>query len=153
MREISSSLNTAVTKLWSLLFFGFLIPAFLTSNIITSRYDLFITLTHIPTILISFLPVYWAFKIKQVVLTEKGLLIFHIHFGKRMEMFVPFENIENISQKFYQRSNIETVSIKLNKITEFGSKIVFMPKIRFLGIFEHPIVGELNQVVERNRKT
>jgi hypothetical protein len=153
MREISSSVNTAATKFGLLCFFGFLTPVFLASDIITSRFDLFITLTHITAMLILFLPVYWAFKIKQVILTEKGLVIFHIHFGNRREIFVPFENIESVSQRFYQRSNLETVSINLKKITEFGSTIIFMPKIRFLGVFEHPIVGELNQVIEQSRKT
>jgi hypothetical protein len=152
MREISSATNTATTKLLFLMFFGLLIPAFLTANIVKNPSDLFSVFINISAVLVSLLPVYRAFKIKQVALTEKGLLIFHIHFGKRKEIFVLFENIEYVSQKFYQRSNYETVSIKLYNLTEFGSKIIFMPKIRFFGILEHPIVSELNQVVERSRK-
>lgn len=142
-REISSSTYTAFTKLGAIVFFVVFVPI----GIFASYKSLFELLIQLLIVLpIGFLAIRWAFKLRLVEANENGLIIWDSNFGTNI--FVPFSNIESVTQRFWQRSNSETVTITFIEPTEFGKKIKFMPISRFFPFFEHPIVNELNLLIK-----
>jgi hypothetical protein len=64
----------------------------------------------------------------------------------RREISVPFGLIERISENRW--INIHPVTIYLRKDTEFGDTITFMPKARIGLGRSHPVVQELNALIE-----
>ena len=145
-REISSQM-TAVNKLASLLIFGVGMPFFLFANFPFGNFHAGDLFNFLFWSAVSIAIVYWSWHFKQVDLADHGLFIYQVNFGHRKEIFVPFRDIENVSQKFWQRSSMETVTIEFVAPSEFGKKIKFYPKSRFLPLLEHPIVSELNKLI------
>ena len=60
------------------------------------------------------------------------------------EISVPVTKIRDITENRWL--NIHPVTIHFSVSTEFGSRITFMPTIRFLSWRSHPIVAELKQL-------
>jgi hypothetical protein len=134
---------TAVNKVAILTMFGILIPGFAISQVIQNGFAI------LPPILIfwapfSFFIIRWVLRLTQVELAGEGIFVSRMNFGTRKEIFVPFKKIRGASQHFFQRGSGETVTIEFREDTEFGRKIKFMPKTRFLALPEHPIVDEIN---------
>lgn len=77
---------------------------------------------------------------------------FYISDGKR-EARIPFEQVESVFQRFWQRGNPDTVAITFASDTAFGRKIVFAAPFRVATFTEHPIVDELNGLISRRGRT
>jgi hypothetical protein len=123
--------------------------------------NLFRTLYHPDTLqiflaslsmLLGFFIARGALNWKEVELTEKGIIIASTNFVNYKEIFVPFEQIELVHQSFLTRGNPEFVSIEFFESTSFGKKIWFLPKSRFFTFTNHPIVAELNQLVNKTNR-
>ncbi len=147
-REISSS-TTGINKFVVLFFFGFLAPFVLLSQLFSAyHFDFGGFFGFLFFVFIAFLFIRAALNWKQVEIAKDGLLIYQMNFGKRKEIFVPFENIKIVRQTFLQMFNPETVTIEFKVSTEFGDKIKFIPKVRFFPFLDHPIVDELNTLTK-----
>jgi hypothetical protein len=149
-REISSNTQTAFIKLIYPLFGG-LILLFIMFGIIFDKQDRIggIILFTVFSVLAFFI-IRWAFRLKNVELDKDGIFVSHTHFAPKKEIFVPFDNIKCVSQSFWQcLGNPETVKIEFTEENEFGKEIKFIPKIRFFPLLEHPIVDELNQIINQ----
>lgn len=147
-RKISSSAYTAFTKLGTVVFFGILMPI----SIISSFESVSILFMQILIFLpLSFFMIRWALEFKQIEISDNGLNISQVNFGKKQVIFVPFEKIKSVEQSFFQHFNPETVTIKFTEKTAFGEKIKFIPKVRFFAFLDHPIVEELNRIIWRNK--
>ena len=87
---------------------------------------------------------YWAgWRLKKVDIDESSLYISNF----RIAIQVPLRSIESVSGSAL--ISPELVWITFRRPTEFGSKIVFVPEMRFFftGLSPHPIVKELRQLV------
>jgi hypothetical protein len=60
------------------------------------------------------------------------------------EIAIPLSNIYDVTENFWL--NTHPVTIHLKSPSEFGGRIVFMPKTRFLFFSSHPVVKELKQL-------
>lgn len=145
-RNITSSI-TAVHKVAILGMFGVLLPGFAISSVITDGLSLIVPILIFWAPVCAFM-VRWVLRLTQVELTEEGVVVSRTNFGARKEIFVPFDKIRCASQHFFQRGSSETVTIEFRKNTEFGTRIKFMPKYRLLNLTEHPIVSEINELLD-----
>jgi hypothetical protein len=143
-REISSSL-TGFYKLLALFAFCIVLPMFVIGIVIRVGWGgLFVILFWGPFAAII---IWWTLRISKVEIRESGLFISRNNFRRRIEVLVPFENIDYADQHFFQRnSGAETVTIKLKEETELGRTIKFIPKYRPFSFFEHPVVREINEL-------
>lgn len=86
--------------------------------------------------------IYWACaRLKRVRI--EGSTIYVSNYLK--EIRIPFEAIADVTENRW--INIHPVTIHLRSATEFGDRIVFMPKIRIFGWSSHPVVAELRELV------
>jgi hypothetical protein len=143
-REISSSSNTALTKLAIIVFFGILVPITFIFSFESIGKLLLQMLFFLP---LSFFLVRWALKLKQIEINDNGLIISQTNFGRKQELFVPFKQLKCVKQSFFDHFNPETVTIEFKEETVFGEKIKFIPKVRFFAFLDHPVVEELNQII------
>lgn len=60
------------------------------------------------------------------------------------EITIPLADIYDVTENIWL--NTHPVTIHLKSRTEFGHRIVFMPKTRFLFFSSHPVVKELKQL-------
>ena len=90
---------------------------------------------------------FWAcMRLKKVDLDDVAL---HIS-NYRISVEVPLRSVEAISEGV--PISPELVRISFRRPTEFGNKVVFIPKLRFfIGVSPHPIVNELRQLVSEAR--
>lgn len=90
---------------------------------------------------------YWScMRIKQVRLDSGSLKISDF----RQEITVPLAAVERVSGSVLMSP--ELVWLHFRRPTAFGSKVVFMPPIRwFKGFRRHPLVAELRALSERVR--
>ena len=64
----------------------------------------------------------------------------------RKEIALPLDDVERVSENRWV--NFRPVTIHLRRATEFGNKIEFMPKARFILPWQsHPVVDEIRQMV------
>ena len=64
------------------------------------------------------------------------------------EFVVPLVDVAGVSEQRWFR--IHPVTITLHRETEFGCRIVFMPKMRWLRFWSrHPVVDEIQAAVPR----
>jgi hypothetical protein len=62
---------------------------------------------------------------------------------------IPLSEIQDVTEIVWL--NIHPVTIHLKSPTEFGDKIVFMPRVRVFAFFSsHPVVAELKELAVRN---
>ncbi len=90
-----------------------------------------------------------CFRMKEVGMTDSGLLISKRFFFNQKTIFVPYENIELSKLKLIGNNN--RVSIKFTEPTEFGEKISFISKGYTIKA-QAKIVEELNQAIIQNKK-
>lgn len=141
MRRISSSL-TVLTKIIVLAIFAVFVPIWLIRNNDSPTVFFFVLLF---AVLFGFFMVNRALNLKHVEMTSDGLVISNANPLSPKEIFVPYENILEARQSFFQRGNFEIVVIEFHNRTKFGKKITFAPKLRYYAISEHPIVSEINR--------
>lgn len=66
------------------------------------------------------------------------------------EAAIPLRNIESVTENRW--INVHPVTVHFRAPTEFGQKITFMPKVRFLAFWSsHPVVSELEQLAKSSR--
>ena len=87
----------------------------------------------------------FCLPLKYVSIEGSDLLIS----GFQQTIRVPASNILDITENFVL--NTHPVWIHFRTPTEFGSKIMFMPKTRMFALFSsHPVVAELKQLAWKN---
>lgn len=89
--------------------------------------------------------IYWICgRIKRVERLGDNLLISNYF----QEIEVPLTDVESVSEPTFWKP--ELIWIKFRRPTIFGSKIVFMPKIKlWIGVTRHPLVSKLNEEIKR----
>jgi len=148
LRTISSSL----TYLYKVLFVGFWIGGFtIVTTLMYVAPDMFdgddVRATRqaflIATIVGSTF-IYWAIaRLKTVAILGSSLIVS----DHRRKVSVHVSNIERVSGSVLVQPELAWLHFK--QPTEFGTKVIFMPKTRFFGGFTpHPIVRELNELVK-----
>jgi hypothetical protein len=86
-------------------------------------------------------------RLKRVALTEDAL---HVS-GAGRQIVVPLREVVSVG---YGRLGFRSVIIRLARDTEFGSRIAFLPKRSFGGLFWHsPIVDRLRDAVAAAKAT
>jgi hypothetical protein len=87
--------------------------------------------------------IYWfSMRLKKVSLDGQILVI--SNYRRRIE--VPLREIEEVSGSLLMTP--ELVWLRFRRPTAMGTKVVFMPKIRFsFGLSRHPVVAELRALV------
>jgi hypothetical protein len=84
---------------------------------------------------------YIGFRVKRVRIDDEHLLISNYV----REIRIPFRDLEEVTENRWW--NHHPVTLHLRSESVFGTKIVFMPKMRLLGFWtSHPIVKELRQL-------
>ncbi len=92
--------------------------------------------------------VYWTcVPLKKIGVDDKFLYISNF----REEVSVPLSYIKDVKEIVWLQHH--PVTIYLKTPTQFGDKIIFMPKFRFLAFYSsHPVVRELKQLAEINNR-
>lgn len=92
---------------------------------------------------------YWCgIRFKKVEIDEVGFQVSNY----LKTVTVPVSDIEDVSGSILM--NPEMVWLKFRRKTEFGSTIVFMPPYRVFGGFnEHPLVGQLRKLIQKDGET
>ena len=93
--------------------------------------------------------IYWScIRLKAVSLDGSHLYVSNY----LKEISIPLTEVSDVTENVWL--NIHPVTIHLRSPSEFGDKIVFMPKVRFFAFFSsHPVVGNLKQAVRARGAT
>jgi hypothetical protein len=91
---------------------------------------------------------YWTCaRLKRVTMSEDTLTISNY----RMSVVVPLADLEEVTENRW--INIHPVTLHFRRETDFGTRVVFMPKSRMFAFFTgHPVVKELRQAADRCRR-
>ena len=91
--------------------------------------------------------IYWScMRLKRVAIDDRWLYVSNYV----QEIQVPLEQVEDISENRWV--NIRPITVEFRRPTEFGSRIVFMPKTRWWGFWSaHPVVAELEAAARQAR--
>jgi len=85
---------------------------------------------------------WWCGRLMRVVLTDRELRISNY----RREIVVPLSDVDGVTENRWV--NVHPVTVQFVRRTDFGHRIVFMPKARPFALFSsHPIVAELRAAV------
>ena len=89
--------------------------------------------------------IYWAcVRLKRVRMDETSLYISNY----LREVQVPLRQVDAVTENCWL--NIHPVTITFRSATEFGDRVVFMPKVRWFGFWTpHPVVAEIEHAVDR----
>jgi hypothetical protein len=83
-------------------------------------------------------------RLKRVRIDDKVLYVSNYV----TEIAVPLVNVAEVRENRWV--NIHAITIQFHSATEFGSRIVFMPKARWFGFWSsHPVVAEIRAAVNR----
>jgi hypothetical protein len=89
----------------------------------------------------------WGLRLMRVVMTDSELRISNY----RREIVVPLSDIDQVTENRWV--SIHPVTPQFVRRTDFGHRIVFMPKARPFALFSsHPIVAELRAASERAKR-
>lgn len=89
-------------------------------------------------------------RMKEVEMSDAGLIISRRMFFNQETIFVPYENIESVKRKLWWLGNSRQVSIKFTEKTDFGNEVTFISR-GFTRMSQLEIVEELNRTVIRNK--
>jgi hypothetical protein len=90
--------------------------------------------------------IYWfCIRLKRVEIDEGALYVSNY----LREIRVPLEQIEEVSENRW--INIRPVTVEFRQDTEFGSRIIFMPKTLWAFWRPHPVVGEIDSAIRQVR--
>lgn len=82
--------------------------------------------------------IYWACaRLKRVRIKDSAIYVSNY----LKEIRIPFDAVADVTENRW--INIHPVTIHLRSASEFGDRIIFMPKIRVFGWQSHPVVAEL----------
>ncbi|MGC2235733.1 MAG: hypothetical protein WA584_06205 [Pyrinomonadaceae bacterium] len=87
---------------------------------------------------------------KEVEMTDGGLIISSRKIFNQETIFVPYEKIESVKNKLWWLGNRKRVSVKFTEDTDFGKEISFISK-GFSLMSQAEIVEDLNRTVIRNK--
>jgi hypothetical protein len=89
--------------------------------------------------------IWWAcIRLKRVRMDDHALYI--SNYAK--EIVVPLANVAEVTENRW--INIHPVTVVFHAETEFGSRIVFMPKVRWFAFWSsHPVVDDIRRAVAR----
>ena len=92
---------------------------------------------------------YWScIRLKEVSVDDDFLYVSNY----LKEISIPLSNIYDVTENVW--INIHPVTIHLSSPSEFGDKIIFMPKTRFFALFSsHPVVKELKVLARSKNMT
>ncbi len=143
---MKKTISSSLTIVYKFIFPGFMIAAFTGGGIamlvsgemrIVLPYSLFFVLV----IVLAYL---FGMRLKKVEMDDEKLYI--SNYFNAIE--VHRSRITKVSENVW--INIHPVTVHFSTSTEFGERIVFMPKARPFAFFSsHPIVGELKSWIER----
>jgi len=86
----------------------------------------------------------WLYmRLKTIDVDDHNLYI--SNFTK--EISLPLSEILNVTQNRWLRG--ELVTIHLKSASEFGKKILFLPRFRFFPFGQHPVVRELKALAKK----
>jgi hypothetical protein len=86
---------------------------------------------------------WWCVRLMRVVMTDRELRISNY----RREIVVPLSEVDQVTENRWVNSH--PVTLQFVRRTDFGHRIVFMPKARPFALFSsHPIVAELRTAIE-----
>lgn len=93
--------------------------------------------------------IYWScIRLKEVSVDDDFLYVSNY----LKEISIPLSNIYDVTENVW--INIHPVTIHLSSPSEFGDKIIFMPKTRFFALFSsHPVVKELKVLARSKNMT
>jgi len=93
--------------------------------------------------------IYWScIRLKEVSVDDNFLYVSNY----LKEISIPLSKIYDVTENVWLNSH--PVTIHLTSPSEFGEKIVFMPKIRFFAFFSsHPVVNELKELARSKHTT
>ncbi len=144
--EMRKTISSSMTIIYKFILPGFIIAAFSVGGIamfamgeirIALPYSFFFVLVIVLTYL-------FGMRFKKVEMDDERLYVSNY----RTTMEVHRSRIRSVSENVW--INIHPVTLHLSASTEFGDKIVFVPKVRPFAFFSsHPIVGELRAWIER----
>jgi hypothetical protein len=81
---------------------------------------------------------WWGVRLMRVAMTDSELRISNY----RREIVVPLSDVDEVTENRWV--NVHPVTVQFVRRTDFGHRIVFMPKRRPFPLFaSHPIVAEL----------
>ena len=84
---------------------------------------------------------YWACaRLKRVRVEDSAIFVSNY----LKEIRIPFDAIAAVTENRW--INTHPITIHLRSATEFGDRIIFMPKIRIFGWRSHPVVTELREM-------
>ncbi len=89
--------------------------------------------------------IYWGcVRLKRVRMDETSLYISNY----LREVQVPLHQVTAVTENRWL--NIHPVTISFRSATEFGERVVFMPKVRWFGLWtSHPVVTEIQEAGDR----
>ena len=93
--------------------------------------------------------IYWnCIRLKEVSVDDDFLYVSNL----MKEITIPLSDIYDVTENVWINSH--PVTIHLSSPSEFGDKIIFMPKTRFFSFFSsHPVVNELKALARKNMAT
>ena len=93
--------------------------------------------------------IYWScIRLKAVSIDSNHLYVSNY----LREISIPLSEISDVTENLWINSH--PVTIHLRAFSEFGDKIVFIPKIRMFAFFSsHPVVSELMELARTSRGT
>jgi hypothetical protein len=93
----------------------------------------------------SALLLFGAVRLKYVSVDDDFLYVSNYF----REIVIPLWDIYDVTENVWLKTHPVTVHLK--HASEFGNKIVFMPKIQFWGFASHPVVKELKQLARSHK--
>ena len=89
----------------------------------------------------------WGIRLMRVVMTDRELRISNY----LREIVVPLSDVDEVTENRWVK--IHPVTVQFVRRTDFGHRIVFMPKARPFALFSsHPIVAELRAASETAKR-
>lgn len=104
--------------------------------------SIFLLLLFVSLLFIAF--DFW--RMKEVEMTETGLLISRRFLFSQQIIFVPYEKVKSAKRKFWWLGNNHLVSIKFLEKTEFGEEIKFASRGMFKPSYDK-ILEDLNRAI------
>ena len=146
-RKISSSL-TEFYKVYGILCVAifFAIFGFRFFDLLDLQFFIFLSIIAVINLMMAF--DFW--RMKEVEMTDAGLLISSRFFFRQKTIFVPYENVEEVKKRLWWLGNLKRISIKFKENTDFGGEISFITK-GFTRHSQTKIYEELSRAVARNQ--
>ena len=91
---------------------------------------------------------YW--RMKEVEMTDAGLIVTERFFFTQKSIFVPFEQIESVNNSLWWLGNKKRTTVKFLEETEFGKEIVFVCR-GFTRVNQAIVMEELKRAALANK--